>query len=201
MSLHHFIRVSLADTLQRPNRPIAAEIKTGISQDVAVCADIEATCWDRPFTEQQLMETFGDDDIHCLVAWVKLGFGKPKIRVGHTWFKCSTRACKKTDRTKHFTSIITLAVIPPYRRHDIGSQLLQSVIEFGAVKGHEKVICGVSQADWPAHTFFSRNGFTVSKTLNDFTNGHGDRGCYLFEYDPNRRNRSAYNVDLENRFS
>ena len=166
-------------------------IRKATRNDARRLAGVESECWIQPLQYEQLRQ-IGDLCTHGFVAI------ENRQIVGHIIFKCGTRPCSKTGRTKNYTAIISLTVLPEHQRNGVGSRLLRQAVEFGATKGHQIVVCAVCQANWMAQEFFSRHDFRVTKTLNEHINSHGQVGCYVFEFNPDR---PQLTVDLNNRFS
>ncbi|HZQ82504.1 MAG TPA: GNAT family N-acetyltransferase [Gaiellaceae bacterium] len=80
-------------------------------------------------------------------------------RVGAAWlrlFKASEPGYGFVDEQ---TPELSVAVVPSRRRHGLGQELMDALLEAARAEGHEAVSLSV-EADSPAVAFYERNGFT-----------------------------------------
>lgn len=76
---------------------------------------------------------------------------------------------KIPDSGSHKLYIMTLAVLEPYRRHHIGSRMLEDTVKAARASG--KVSClylHVQSSNTAAMAFYLRHGFVISETLPDY---------------------------------
>ena len=79
-------------------------------------------------------------------------------RVGAAWlrrFKTSEPGYGFVDEQ---TPELTIAIVPSRRRHGVGQELLNGLLEKARAEGHSAVSLSV-EADSPAVGFYERNGF------------------------------------------
>jgi GNAT superfamily N-acetyltransferase len=79
-------------------------------------------------------------------------------RVGAAWlrqFKSSEPGYGFVDEQ---TPELTIAIVPSRRRHGLGQELLNGLLEKARAEGHGRVSLSV-EADSPAVAFYERNGF------------------------------------------
>ena len=79
-------------------------------------------------------------------------------RVGAAWlrrFKASEPGYGFVDEQ---TPELTISIVPSRRRHGVGQELLDALLEKARAEGHSTVSLSV-EADSPAVAFYERNGF------------------------------------------
>ena len=80
-------------------------------------------------------------------------------RVGAAWlrlFRASEPGYAFVDEQ---TPELSISVVPSRRRHGVGQELLDALLEKARLEGHTQVSLSVEQ-DSPAVAFYERNGFT-----------------------------------------
>jgi GNAT superfamily N-acetyltransferase len=79
-------------------------------------------------------------------------------RVGAAWFRLFTEDAPGYAFVDASTPELTIAVVPSRRRHGVGQDLLDALLEKARAEGHTGVSLSVEQGS-PAVAFYERNGF------------------------------------------
>lgn len=79
-------------------------------------------------------------------------------RVGAAWFRLFTAEAPGYAFVDGETPELTIAVVPSRRRHGVGQELLDALLEKARAEGHQAVSLSVEQGS-PAVGFYERNGF------------------------------------------
>jgi GNAT superfamily N-acetyltransferase len=79
-------------------------------------------------------------------------------RTGAAWYRLFRAAEPGYGFVDEKTPELTIAVVPSRRRHGLGQELLDALLELAAAAGHESLALSV-EADSPAVAFYERNGF------------------------------------------
>jgi GNAT superfamily N-acetyltransferase len=80
-------------------------------------------------------------------------------RVGAAWFRLFRQDEPGYGFLDERTPELSIAVVPSRRRHGVGQELLDALLEQARAAGHEQVSLSVEK-DSPAVSFYERNGFT-----------------------------------------
>ena len=79
-------------------------------------------------------------------------------RVGGAWFRLFKASEPGYGFVDEQTPELSIAVVPSRRRHGVGQELLDALLERARAEGHAQVSLSVEQ-DSPAVAFYERNGF------------------------------------------
>jgi GNAT superfamily N-acetyltransferase len=79
-------------------------------------------------------------------------------RVGAAWFRLFRQGEPGYGFVDERTPELSIAVVPSRRRHGVGQELLDALLEKAREAGHEQVSLSVER-DSPAVSFYERNGF------------------------------------------
>jgi GNAT superfamily N-acetyltransferase len=79
-------------------------------------------------------------------------------RVGAAWFRVFRTAEPGYGFVDEATPELTISVVPSRRKHGVGQELLDALLEKAHAEGHTSVSLSVEQ-DSPAVKFYERNGF------------------------------------------
>jgi GNAT superfamily N-acetyltransferase len=79
-------------------------------------------------------------------------------RVGAAWFRLFKEAAPGYGFVDERTPELTIAVVPSRRRHGVGAELMDELLERAAGEGHPAISLSVER-DSPAVAFYERNGF------------------------------------------
>jgi len=79
-------------------------------------------------------------------------------RVGAAWFRMFPASAPGYGFVDEQTPELTIAVVPSRRRHGVGQELLDALLEKAHAEGHAAISLSVEQ-DSPAVAFYERNGF------------------------------------------
>jgi GNAT superfamily N-acetyltransferase len=79
-------------------------------------------------------------------------------RVGAAWLRLFTGDAPGYAFVDAATPELTIAVVPSRRRHGVGQDLLDALLEKARAEGHAAVSLSVEQGS-PAVAFYERNGF------------------------------------------
>jgi ribosomal protein S18 acetylase RimI-like enzyme len=85
--------------------------------------------------------------------------------IGAAWLRRFSAASPGYGFVDERTPELTIAVVPSRRRHGVGQELLDALLEKAKADGHAAVSLSVEQ-DSPAVAFYRRNGF------EDVAEGH-----------------------------
>ena len=80
-------------------------------------------------------------------------------RVGAAWFRLFRQDEPGYGFVDERTPELSIAVVPSRRRHGVGQELLDALLEQARAAGHEQVSLSVEK-DSPAVSFYERHGFT-----------------------------------------
>jgi ribosomal protein S18 acetylase RimI-like enzyme len=80
-------------------------------------------------------------------------------RVGAAWFRLFPASEPGYGFVDEQTPELSIAVVPSRRRHGLGQELMDALLDSARAEGHETVSLSV-EADSPAVAFYERNGFT-----------------------------------------
>jgi len=86
-------------------------------------------------------------------------------RVGAAWFRLFRQDEPGYGFVDERTPELSIAVVPSRRRHGVGQELLDGLLEKAREAGHEQVSLSVEK-DSPAVSFYERNGFTGARESN-----------------------------------
>jgi GNAT superfamily N-acetyltransferase len=79
-------------------------------------------------------------------------------RVGAAWFRLFSADSPGYGFVDEATPELTISVVPSRRRHGVGNELLDALVERALEEGHQAVSLSV-EADSPAVKFYERHGF------------------------------------------
>jgi ribosomal protein S18 acetylase RimI-like enzyme len=79
-------------------------------------------------------------------------------RVGAAWLRRFSETAPGYAFVDDRTPELTIAVVPSRRRHGVGQELLDALLERARAEGHEAVSLSVESGS-PAIGFYERNGF------------------------------------------
>jgi GNAT superfamily N-acetyltransferase len=79
-------------------------------------------------------------------------------RVGAAWLRCFPAAEAGYGFLDEQTPELSIAVVPSRRRHGVGQELLDALLEKARAEGHQALSLSVER-DSPAVAFYERNGF------------------------------------------
>jgi GNAT superfamily N-acetyltransferase len=82
-------------------------------------------------------------------------------RVGAAWFRLFRASEPGYGFVDEQTPELSIAVVPSRRKHGLGQELLDALLEKVRTEGHTQVSLSVEK-DSPAVGFYERNGFTPS---------------------------------------
>jgi GNAT superfamily N-acetyltransferase len=83
-------------------------------------------------------------------------------RVGAAWFRLFRGAEPGYGFVDERTPELSISVVPSRRRHGVGQELLDALLDRAREEGHEQVSLSVEK-DSPAVAFYERNGFAPSR--------------------------------------
>ncbi|MFL5927009.1 MAG: GNAT family N-acetyltransferase [Gaiellaceae bacterium] len=83
-------------------------------------------------------------------------------RVGAAWFRIFREDEPGYGFVDERTPELSISVVPSRRRHGVGQELLDALLEKAREEGHEQVSLSVEK-DSPAVSFYERNGFTGTR--------------------------------------
>jgi GNAT superfamily N-acetyltransferase len=79
-------------------------------------------------------------------------------RVGAAWFRTFDASAPGYGFVDEATPELTIAVVPSRRKHGVGRELIEALLERAAGEGHPSISLSVEQ-DSPAVAFYERQGF------------------------------------------
>ena len=82
-------------------------------------------------------------------------------RVGAAWLRLFRASEPGYGFVDEQTPELSISVVPSRRRHGVGQELLDALLERAREEGHEQVSLSVEE-DSPAVAFYERNGFTAA---------------------------------------
>jgi GNAT superfamily N-acetyltransferase len=82
-------------------------------------------------------------------------------RVGAAWFRLFGTSEPGYGFVDEQTPELSISVVPSRRKHGVGQELLDALLETARAEGHTQVSLSVEQ-DSPAVAFYERNGFTAA---------------------------------------
>jgi GNAT superfamily N-acetyltransferase len=97
------------------------------------------------------------------LALIAMEGGHP---IGAAWLRRFSASSPGYGFVDEQTPELTIAVVPSRRRHGVGQELLDALVEKAKAEGHAAVSLSVEQNS-PAVAFYHRNGF------EDVAEGHG----------------------------
>jgi GNAT superfamily N-acetyltransferase len=86
--------------------------------------------------------------------------------VGAAWFRRFTAAEPGYGFVDESTPELTIAVVPSKRKHGLGQELLDALLERARAEGVQQISLSVEQGS-PAVKFYERNGFTPAGEHGD----------------------------------
>ena len=89
------------------------------------------------------------------LALIAMEGGHP---IGAAWLRRFSAASPGYGFVDEQTPELTIAVVPSRRRHGVGQELLDALVEKAKAEGHAAVSLSVEQGS-PAVDFYRRNGF------------------------------------------
>lgn len=84
-------------------------------------------------------------------------------RVGAAWMRLFRASEPGYGFVDEQTPELSISVVPSRRRHGLGQELLDALLERARAEGYSQVSLSVEQ-DSPAVAFYERNGFTQTGT-------------------------------------
>ena len=105
---------------------------------------------DIPLT--RYVEAWGRDGDVALIATER------GHRVGAAWFRLFPASAPGYAFLDEETPELTIAVVPSRRRHGVGHELLDELVQRAAEEGHSAISLSV-EAGSPAVAFYERHGF------------------------------------------
>lgn len=81
-------------------------------------------------------------------------------RVGAAWLRLFRAGEPGYGFVDEQTPELSIAVVPSRRRHGLGKELVDALLEKARAEGHEQISLSVEQ-DSPAVAFYERNGFAA----------------------------------------
>ena len=81
-------------------------------------------------------------------------------RIGAAWFRIFTADSPGYGFVDERTPELTISVVPSRRRHGVGQELLDALLERARAAGHAAVSLSV-ESDSPAVAFYERHGFAA----------------------------------------
>jgi GNAT superfamily N-acetyltransferase len=82
-------------------------------------------------------------------------------RVGAAWFRLFRQDEPGYGFVDEETPELSISVVPSRRRHGVGQELLDALLEKARAEGHEQVSLSVEKGS-PAVAFYERNGFAAA---------------------------------------
>ena len=82
-------------------------------------------------------------------------------RVGAAWFRLFRASEPGYGFVDEQTPELSIAIVPSRRKHGLGQELLDALLEKAKAAGHTQVSLSVEK-DSPAVAFYERNGFTAT---------------------------------------
>lgn len=82
-------------------------------------------------------------------------------RVGAAWFRLFRASEPGYGFVDEQTPELSIAIVPSRRKHGLGQELLDALLEKAKVEGHTQVSLSVEK-DSPAVAFYERNGFSAT---------------------------------------
>lgn len=73
-----------------------------------------------------------------------------------------------TERTGEFAHVITLDVLPPYRRQSVGSRLLEAAEQEAASQGARQMVLETATTNEPAIALWKKHGYRQSATIANY---------------------------------
>jgi GNAT superfamily N-acetyltransferase len=80
-------------------------------------------------------------------------------RIGAAWFRAFREAEPGYGFVDEQTPELSISVVPSRRKHGVGQELLDALLEKARTEGHTQVSLSVEKGS-PAVAFYERNGFT-----------------------------------------
>ncbi len=120
---------------------------------------------------QQLLERFPKCFIVAEINGEVIGYVMNRIERGLSSFNPSPFHLVKKGH------VVSIAVMPEYRRRGIGKMLLERGIEAMKEYGAEEVILEVRVSNEPAMRLYTKMGFTIVKTIKGYY--HDGEDAYL----------------------
>src|SRR5262249_8786928 len=86
--------------------------------------------------------------------------------IGAAWFRLFSADEPGYGFVSDSTPELTISVVPSRRRHGVGQELLDALLEQARHAGHGSISVSV-EADSPAVGFYERNGFNAARQDGD----------------------------------
>jgi GNAT superfamily N-acetyltransferase len=87
-------------------------------------------------------------------------------RIGAAWFRLFRESEPGYGFVDEQTPELSISVVPSRRKHGVGQELLDGLLEQARAEGHTQVSLSVEK-DSPAVGFYERNGFTAAGESQD----------------------------------
>ena len=127
-------------------------IRPMTGKDLPEVAEIERQCFSKPWTEEELEKCFGLENYRFFVSETASG------AVGYVGIaKCADEG-----------DVITLAVLPEYRRQGMALKLMETVLGYAEREGVNCLFLEVRVSNIPARTLYEKLGFRTVGLRPDY---------------------------------
>lgn len=150
------------------NKSIECQIRWLIRRDMDEVLAIENGSFDYPWTEEEFL--------CCLRQRNCIGTVAETRGAGAT-----VQGFMIYELHKHALRLLNFAVLPESRRHGVGSQMVQRLVDKLEQQRRTEISIEVRETNVPAQLFFSRRGFrAISVLKNHYDDTRED--AYLMRY-------------------
>ena len=127
-------------------------IRPMTEKDLPAVAEIERQCFSKPWSEEELGKCFCLDNYRFFIS---------EAASGTAGYVGIAKSADEGD-------VVTLAVLPKFRRQGMAMKLMKAVLGYAEAEGINYLFLEVRVSNLPARTLYERLGFTTVGLRPDY---------------------------------